>query len=434
MKKRILSIVLIVALVATLTIGLAIGLTACNPTEEEYVNPDYSNIKVGFIMLHDPANSTYDKNFYNAMEEVRRGLGLSESQVLYRHTIPEGPECTQAADDLVEEGCNIIFADSFGHETYLLESAKKHPNVQFLHATGTQAHTANQKNFHNAFASIYEGRYLAGVAAGLKLKEMGYGEGKDLGDAPLVGYVGAFPYAEVKSGYTSWFLGVRSIFPKATMKVTFTNSWFDIDLEKGAAEKLIAEKCVLISQHADSLGAPQACEAAGVPNVSYNGSTEATGPNTFIISSRIDWAPYLKYAINCVHTGSQIATDWTGTIATGSVQLTAIGDKVFKDKAAVQKQLDEVRDQFVAGTLHVFDTSKFQAYKKDDKGVIIPDQYYDFTKADHDGYKADVDTDAAFTPDTDVISDGYFHESEYRSAPYFDLDIVGITDLGNYSK
>ncbi len=417
MKKRILSIVLIVALVATLTIGLAIGLTACNPTEGEYVNSDYSNIKVGFIMLHDPANSTYDKNFYNAMEEVRRGLGLSESQVLYRHTIPEGPECTQTADDLVEEGCNIIFADSFGHESFLLASAKKHPNVEFLHATGTQAHTANQKNFHNAFASIYEGRYLAGVAAGLKLKEMGYGEGgsKNVNN-PKVGYVGAFTYAEVISGYTSWFLGVRSIIPEATMDVTFTGSWFDIALEQTAAEKLISGGCVLVSQHADSLGAPQACEAAGIPNVSYNGSTEATGPNTFIISSRIDWAPYLKYAINCVHTGSQIATDWTGTIATGSVQITALGNKVFADKAKIQAELDKVRDQFMAGTLHVFATDKFTV---DGKELTTDETHADI---DDDGNHKD---DEQYT----VVSDGYFHESEFRSAPYFDKNIDGITLL-----
>ena len=416
MKKRILSIVLIVALVATLTIGLAIGLTACNPTEEEYVNPDYSNIKVGFIMLHDPANSTYDKNFYNAMEEVRRGLGLSESQVLYRHTIPEDQKCTQTADDLVEEGCNIIFADSFGHETFLLESAKKHPNVEFLHATGTQAHTANQKNFHNAFASIYEGRYLAGVAAGLKLKEMGYGEGgsKNVKN-PKVGYVGAFTYAEVISGYTSWFLGVRSIIPEATMDVTFTGSWFDIALEQAAAEKLIGGGCVLVSQHADSLGAPQACERANVPNVSYNGSTESTGPNTFIISSRIDWAPYLKYAINCVNTGSQIATDWTGTIATGSVQITALGNKVFADKAKIQAELDKVRDQFTAGTLHVFATDKFTVNGKA------------LTETDY----ADIDDDGNHSKDEKykVVSDGYFHESEFRSAPYFDYNIDGITLL-----
>ncbi len=416
MKKRILSIVLIVALVATLTIGLAIGLTACNPTEEEYVNPDYSNIKVGFIMLHDPANSTYDKNFYNAMEEVRRGLGLSESQVLYRHTIPEDQKCTQTADDLVEEGCNIIFADSFGHETFLLESAKKHPNVEFLHATGTQAHTANQKNFHNAFASIYEGRYLAGVAAGLKLKEMGYGEGgsKNVKN-PKVGYVGAFTYAEVISGYTSWFLGVRSIIPEATMDVTFTGSWFDIALEQAAAEKLISGGCVLVSQHADSLGAPQACERANVPNVSYNGSTEATGPKTFIISSRIDWAPYLKYAINCVNTGSQIATDWTGTIATGSVQITALGNKVFADKAKIQAELDKVRDQFTAGTLHVFATDKFTVNGKA------------LTETDY----ADIDDDGSHSKDEKykVVSDGYFHESEFRSAPYFDYNIDGITLL-----
>ena len=170
---------------------------------------------------------------------------------------------------------------------------------------------------------------------------------------------------------------------------------------------------MLVSQHADSLGAPQACEAAGIPNVSYNGSTESTGPNTFIISSRIDWAPYLKYAINCVNTGSQIATDWTGTIATGSVQLTAIGNKVFKDKAAVQKQLDEVRDKLIDGSLKVFATENWTVNREHKTS-----------------YTADVNADPDPThpvPDTEAIADGYFHESEFRSAPYFDIIIDGIT-------
>lgn len=364
--------------------------------------------------MHDPENSTYDHNFWLGMEDAKKELGLSESQVIYRHTIPESDACYTTAVDLIEEGCNIIFADSFGHESYIKQAAEEYPAVRFLHATGTMAHTSDLPNFSNAFAAIYEGRYLAGVAAGLKLQAMGYGEG----NTPKVGYVGAFPYAEVKSGYTSWFLGVRSIISGVTMEVTFTNSWFDIDREKTAAEKLIGRGCVLISQHADSLGAPQACQAANVPNVSYNGSTETTGPDTFIISSRINWKPYLVYAVNQTINGEKIATDWTGTIATGSVEITELGKGVFtaEQKAAVQTKLNEVKAQFAAGTLHVFATANWTT--KDGQTLTT--------------YKADVDTDDAFTPDTEAISGGYFHESEYRSAPYFDIDIAGITSLGDY--
>ena len=191
----------------------------------------------------------------------------------------------------------------------MIQAAEKYPDVQFCHATGTQAHTKNLKNFHNAFASIYEGRYLAGIAAGMKLNAM-IKEGKFEAKDAKIGYVGAFPYAEVKSGYTAFFLGVRSVCKEATMEVQFTGSWYDEAKEKEAATLLIGRGCKLISQHADSMGAPTACESAGVPNVSYNGSTLDACPNTFIVSSRINWVPYMKYMIECVRDNKAIDTDW----------------------------------------------------------------------------------------------------------------------------
>ena len=192
------------------------------------------------------------------------------------------------------------------------------------------------------------------------------------------------------------------------MEVTFTGSWYDETAEKEAANKLIANNCVLISQHADSMGAPTACEAAGVPNVSYNGSTESVGPNTFIVSSRINWEPYFEYIINSVAAGEAIDTDWTGTLETSSVELTAINENVAA--AGTQDKIDEVKAQLEDGSLHVFDTAAFTV-----DGAAV------------ESYEADVDTDPEYTPDTEVIADGYFHESEYRSAPYFDLRIDGIT-------
>ena len=291
----------------------------------------------------------------------------------------------------------------------MAQAAEKYPEVQFCHATGTTAHTAGLDNFHNAFASIYEGRYLAGVAAGMKLNEM-RAAGKVTAEEAKRGYGGAFTYAEVISGYTSFFLGARSVCPTVTMDVQFTGSWYDENAEKEAATALINNGCKLISQHADSLGAPTACENANVPNVSYNGSTEASCPNTFIVSSRIDWEPYFTYMIDCVKNGEKIDTDWTGTLATGSVVLTDINENVAAE--GTQEKMDEVKTQLEDGTLHVFDTKTFTV-----NGETLT------------SYKADVDTDEAYTPDTEVIADGYFHESEYRSAPYFDLRIDGITLL-----
>ena len=373
---------------------------------------DMSDLKVGFIFLHDE-NSTYDLNFINAAKEAGKELGLSDDQIILKTNIPEGQECYDAAAELADSGCSIVFADSFGHEDYMIQAATDFPEVQFCHATGTKAHTEGLDNYHNAFASIYEGRFLAGVAAGMKLNEM-IEAGDITPEEAKIGYIGAFTYAEVMSGYTSFFLGARSICESATMEVTFTGSWYDETAEKEAANKLIANKCVLISQHADSMGAPTACEAAGVPNVSYNGSTESVGPNTFIVSSRINWTPYFVHAIQCAASGEAIEADYTGTLDTGSVELTAVNEKAAAE--GTQAKLDEVMAQLKSGEVHVFATDAFTV-----GGEKL------------DSYEADVDTDPDYTPDTEVIADGYFHESEYRSAPYFDLRIDGITlDDENY--
>ena len=364
--------------------------------------PAATGFKAGFIFLHDE-NSTYDLNFINAAKAACENLGV---ECIIKTNIPESNECKEAALDLADQGCGMVFADSFGHEDFMIAAAKECPDVQFCHATGTKAHTEGLDNFHNAFASIYEGRYLAGVAAGLKLNQM-IEEGKITAEEAKIGYVGAYTYAEVKSGYTSFFLGARSVCPTATMEVQFTGSWYDETLEKEAATTLINNKCVLISQHADSMGAPTACEDAGVPNVSYNGSTISVGPKTYIISSKIDWTPYLEYAIKATMDGEKIDTDWTGTIATKSVALTDLNADVAAK--GTQEKIDEIKKGLEDGSVHVFSTDAFTVGGKK-----------------LDSYKADVDTDKDFTPDTEVIADGYFHESEYRSAPYFDLRIDGI--------
>ncbi|MCI6937352.1 MAG: BMP family ABC transporter substrate-binding protein [Clostridiales bacterium] len=377
-------------------------------TEAPAAEAPAADVKLGFIFLHDE-NSTYDLNFMNGAKEACAALGLTEDQYIFRTNIPEGQECYDAACELADAGCNIIFADSFGHEDYMIQAAQEFPEVQFCHATGTKAHTQGLSNYHNAFAAIYEGRYLAGVAAGMKLNEM-IEAGQFTADEAKMGYVGAFTYAEVVSGYTSFYLGAKSVCPTVTMDVTFTGSWYDETAEKEGANKLIAGGCKLISQHADSMGAPTACETAGVPNVSYNGSTVAACPNTFIVSSRINWAPYYEYVVNCVKNGEAIAADWTGTIATGSVVLTDVNEQAAA--AGTADKIAEVKADIESGKVHVFDTATFTV---DGKTL--------------DSYLADVDTDPDYTPDTEVIENGYFNESAKRSAPYFDLKIDGITLL-----
>lgn len=394
--KKLVSILMVLVLV--------LSMAACGKKDDNKAGS--SKVKAGFICLHDE-NSTYDKNFIDAAKQACEEMGI---EAVFKTNVPEGQECLEAAEELVDDGCNFVFADSFGHEDYMIEAAKEFPEVQFCHATGTQAHTAGLDNFHNAFASIYEGRYLAGIVAGLKLNEM-IENGEITADQAKVGYVGAFTYAEVVSGYTSFFLGIRSVCPSATMEVTFTGSWYDETAEKEGANKLIENGCVLISQHADSMGAPTACETAGVPNVSYNGSTDSACPNTFLVSSRIDWAPYFKYAMGCVESGSPIDTDWTGTLQSGSVVLSYYGNSVAE---GTEEAVEAAKADLESGKIHVFDTATFTV---DGKKL--------------DSYQADVDSDAAYTPDHEVIVDGYFDESgkDFRSAPYFDLNIDGITLL-----
>ncbi len=394
----------------------AIAATGCSAGGSAYTkgNP----VKIGLICLHD-TSSTYDKNFIDSMNRAATALGnrVNGSPVI-KTGIAENNDSYVAAKDLVKQGCNVIFADSFGHEGFMLKAAKEFPNVTFCHHTGTLAKISGVSNFHNAFASIYEGRFLAGYAAGLKLQALleedalGDENFDDEGNVKL-GYVGAFPYAEVVSGYTSWFLGVREVVSNVVMDVTFTNSWYDFDAEKAGARALYDRGAAIISQHADSMGAPGECETLGVPNVTYNVPTATECPKTYTAYSKIDWAPYYQDVVNSMYDGTAIPGEtnynYTGTIANNSVVYDCASAE---DKAEVEA----VKAQLIAKTRRVFDCSKFTV-----KGQHLT------------SYMADVDTDDNYTPDTQVIkTEGgitFFDESTFRSAPYFDINIDGITKL-----
>lgn len=400
MSKKIVSLVLAIVMLVSVVITLG----SCGDGGED------KTIKAAMICLHGDS-STYDKNFIDAFKQACANKGLTEDDYTIITDIPEGTECYDKAADFADNGYNVIFADSFGHEAYMIQAAREFPDVQFCHATGTKAHTEGLSNYQNAFASIYQGRFLAGVAAGLKLVELyGDAEGKVSDENAKIGYVGAHPYAEVVSGYTSFYLGVKSVVENVTMEVRYTGTWYDETAEKTTAEALIEAGCKLISQHADSMGAPTACENNNIPNVAYNG---ATGKNTFVIASRIDWVPYFEYMLDCVMNGKDIADDWTGTLANGAVKITALGSAAAE---GTQEKLDEVAAKLNDGTLKVFDCATFTV-----NGEHL-------TK-----YLADVDDAGDFQPDTNVIrtENGvtFFDESADRSAPYFDIRIDGITEI-----
>lgn len=383
-------------LAVSMTAALAASLAVVPASAEGVAKED---IKVGAIYIGDE-NEGYTEAHMKGIDEMIETLGLDESQVIEKTLIGEDEACADAAYDLADQGCQIIFANSFGHESYMLEAAGEYPDVQFCHATGYQAASSGLANMHNYFTSIYEARYVSGVVAGMKLNEM-LDNGTITEDQAKVGYVGAYPYAEVISGYTSFFLGVRSVCPAATMEVKYTNSWASFDLEKECAEALIADGCVLISQHADTTGAPTACEAAGVPVVGYNVSMIETAPTQALTSASINWGPYYTYAVQSVIDDTAIDTDWCKGFSEGANRITELNDAAIAE--GTKEKVEEVEAAIIDGSLKVFDTSTWTV----------------------DGETLDTYEKNGI----EYISDGYFHESEFGSAPAFDIAIDGITSI-----
>ena len=414
--KKLLPIILVAVLCFTVAFGALVGCNATKPV-------------VGLIALHDE-NSTYDKNFIDAFKAACEEKGLKQGEYVIATNIPESEKAYQKAAELADAGCKAVFADSFGHGSHIVRAAKEFTDVQFCHATGTDAilNKDTLPNFHNAFASIYEARYLAGVAAGLKLQEMITNNTlpktyKMEGENYIIGYVGAYTYAEVISGYTSFYLGVKSVVSNVVMKVQFTGSWYDQAKEKTAAENLISLGAAVISQHADSMGAPTACENAGVPNVCYNLSTAEACPKTYVIASRINWKPYFLMMLDYVLEGKAIPNDWTGTMETGSVEVMAIGKAA---TAGTQAKLDEVKAKLANKTLNVFDVNSFTVtvVKEGDNAKNTA------ATVDENGHLTayTVNVDGS---DKNAVENGAFMESKIRSAPYFDVQIDGITLLNS---
>ena len=385
-------------LAAAMAGTMAASLAVCGVNAEE-AGVAKEDLKVGVIYIGDE-NEGYTAAHMAGIDEMQETLGLDDSQVIEHTLIGEDESCADKAYDLADQGCQIVFANSFGHESYLMEAAAEYPDVQFCHATGFQAATSGLENMHNYFTSIYEARYVSGVVAGMKLNEM-VEDGTVSADALKIGYVGAYPYAEVISGFTSFYLGVKSVCPDVTMEVKYTNSWASFDLEKECAEALIADGCVLISQHADTTGAPTACEAAGVPVVGYNVSMIETAPTQALTSASISWGPYYTYAVQCVLDGEAIDTDWCKGIADGANKITELNEAAVAEGTA--EKVEEVEAAIMDGSLKVFDTATWTV-----DGETL------------DSYEKN---------GVEYISDGYFHESEFGSAPAFDIIIDGITSV-----
>lgn len=405
--KKLLSLILALSMTVMMLVGCQSGGSTedtdkDNTAKSEDSTSEKSDIKVGIIYIGDE-NEGYTEAHMTGIKEMKEALGLSDDQVIEVTNIPEDQTCYDTAKDLVGQGCNVIFANSFGHEDYMIEAAKEFPDVEFCHATGFKAASSGLSNMHNYFTAVYESRYVSGVVAGMKLNEM-IENGEITADKCKIGYVGAYPYAEVISGYTAFYLGVKSVCESATMEVQYTNSWASMDLEKSTAEALIADGCVLISQHADTVGAATACEAAGVPIVGYNVSMIATAPNTALTSASINWGPYYTYAVKAVMDGEKIDTDWCKGYSEGADCITELNKNTIAE--GTEEKVAEVEQGIKDGTIHVFDTSKF---------TVDGSSLEDLIESNEDYKKY-----------ADYVSDGYYHESEAASAPSFDIKIDGI--------
>lgn len=389
-----------------------------------------SDLKVGVITIGDETEG-YTAAHINGIKAAAQKLGMSDSQIVWKYKVPEGAECSDAAEDLVGQGCNLVVSNSYGHQTYIVEEAEKYPDVTFVSMTGDFAALTGLDNFKNAFTNVYESRYVAGVVAGMKLQELVESGTLTPETQPnsftadgkvKIGYVGAYNYAEVVSGYTAFFLGVQSIYPNVAMEVMYTNSWFDIDKEGAAAEALIANGSVIIGQHADSTGAPAATQKqkdAGkiCYSVGYNIDMLETAPTAALTSATNVWEVYYEYLFKSMMDGENPATNWSEGYNEGAVAITDLGPEVAEGTA---EKVAEVEAALKDGSLHVFDTSKFTVNGETVTTAPIDLTFYDYSTGT---------PVAVYQGDTEeAITDGYFSESTLRSAPYFSLRIDGITE------
>ena len=383
----------------------------------EGVTGDASEVKIGVILVGDE-NEGYTYAHIDGVKKAAEAVGIPADNILWKYSIPEDESCYDAAIDLVDQGCTAVFSNSYGHQSFMQQAAEEEPDVQFVSMTGDTAAMSGLDNFSNAFTNIYEARYISGIVAGMKIAELVDAgelsdENYDADGNVMIGYVGAYPYAEVVSGYTAFYLGVKSVYEKVSMEVIYTNSWFDIAAEGEAANSLMADGCVVIGQHADSTGAPTAVQAAhdaGKPvySVGYNVDMLGVAPTAALTSATNNWSVYYTEAFKDIVNGEKIPTDWAKGYNEDAVAITTLGESC---AAGTQEKVDEAIAAIKDGSLHVFDTDTFTV----------------------DGAKVDsalIDMDGDFeNDDAEAVSDGYFHESELRAAPSFYLRIDGITEL-----
>ena len=373
--------------------------------------PETKTVKVGLICIGDENDQGYTYNFIRGKEAATEALAAKGIDVewVVKWNIAENSGCEDANIELADDGCDLIINNSFGFEPFMLKVAPDYPEIEFIACTNQASWGDNLDNTHNAFANIYEGRYLAGVVAGMKLQQM-IDEGEITADQAVIGYVGAFSFAEVVSGFTSYFLGARSVCPSVTMKVQFVGSWSDATEEANAASALADMGCVMISQHSDNTTPATTAQSKGVYHTGYNNDMISVAPEASLIGTRINWAPYFEYAIESVANGESFDQDWCHGMDMDAVVMTDLNEAIAAPGTA--EKLAEGEAKLRSGELQVFDTSTFTI-----GGAKLETAFA-------------LDTDGDFAPDSEeAVFDGAFHESHFQSAPYFNLPIDGIQRL-----
>ncbi len=381
--------------------------------EQQVEETTGKTIKVGLICIGDENDQGYTYNFIRGKEAATEALAAKDITVewVIKYNIGEDSACEDANIELAEEGCEIIINNSYGHEPFMLKVAPEYPDITFIGCTNQGSWNDGLDNTHNAFANIYEGRYLAGVAAGMKLQQL-IDEGTITAEEAVIGYVGAFSFAEVISGFTSYYLGAKSVCPSVTMKVQFVGSWSDATEEGNAADALCDLGCVLISQHSDNTTPATTAQSKGAFHTGYNNDMTGVAPEASIIGTRIDWEVYFTHAIETIVSGGELEQDWSKGYADGAVVLTELNDAIAAPGTA--EKLAEVEAQIVSGELSVFDTSTFTIGGEELTTAFA------------------LDTDGDFAPDAEeAVFDGAYHESYFQSAPYFALTIDGIEWLNS---
>lgn len=411
-----------------LTLVMMLGLVACGGEDNKGDNENASNIKIGVILVGDETEG-YTAAHMDGIKKAAAELGIADNQIIWKYKIREDSSCADAATDLVSSGCNLVISNSYGHQTFMVEVAKEYPEVTFISMTGDFAAISGCDNFKNAFTNIYESRYVSGVVAGMKLKELldngtlttATQPGSFDADGNVkIGYVGAFNYAEVVSGYTAFYLGVKSIVPNVVMEVMYTNSWFDIDKEAAAAEALIANGSVIIGQHADSTGAPASTQkrldnGTICYSIGYNVDMLGTAPTAALTSATNNWSVYYKHAFESVMNGKALEADWAKGYAEGAVAITDLGPSC---AAGTAEKVAEVEAALKNGTLKVFDTANFTVGGQKVTSAPCDLSFMDWSTMT-----------AIYKGETvEAIQDGAFAESSFRSAPYFQLRIDGIVE------